>query len=148
VGSAEGTSCRRVQSTIFSFQWRAITSRVAIRSRSNRSPFALPMSRSRSCGNDPLRRAGLQIIGAFSSLDVGDPTVPLTPRRPRRLPDPKTLRSTRTESAFPVVSLTDHGFHRPGRLPPSRAYQPTPDPDRTVRSGASTLFTKRPKTLG
>jgi len=37
---------------------------------------------SRSRGNDPLRRAGLRIIGVFSSHDVGDPTEPLTPRRP------------------------------------------------------------------
>lgn len=76
---------------------------------------------SRSRGNDSLRWALLRIIGAFCSLDVGDEAVPLTLRRSRRPPDPKDLRSTRTEPAFPVASLTDHGFHGPERLPPSRA---------------------------
>lgn len=91
---------------------------------------------SRSRGNDPLRRACLRIIGAFSSLDVGDQTVPLTFRRPRRAPNPKVLRSTRTEPAFPVVSLTDHGFHRPERLPSSRALSgcARPGPYRPFRS--------------
>jgi hypothetical protein len=74
---------------------------------------------SRSRGNDPLRRAGLRIIGVFSTHDVGDPTVPLTPRRPsppsrsedpsfdsslarfpRRLVDRPRLVQTRTPSTI------------------------------------------------
>lgn len=77
---------------------------------------------SRSRGSDSLRRAGLRYIGALSSPHVGDPTVPLTPRRsspPSRSEDPSFGRNL---ARFPRRLMTDHGFHPPGRLPPPRIF--------------------------
>jgi hypothetical protein len=84
--------------------------------------------------NDPLRRAGLQSIGALSSLDVGDPTEPLTPRRRPRPPGPRALLPVGSSPLSP----SSHDRRRlPRTRTPSTAETPLgARPTRTVRSAS------------
>jgi len=139
---SKGTSCRRVQSTFFSFQRRATTSRAAIGNHQAET-CSLP--------DEPFRSRGTTRFGESAS-EHSKLFVPMCRRSDRTSDAPSPSPTSRLTpffrlglARFPRNPI--EGLRLPRTRTPSTTETPReglPDPDRTVRSETSVLFAHPP----